>query len=35
MLTYDPNQRITAKKGLTHPYFTGVKLVPPPLPKKN
>ncbi|XP_076295598.1 cyclin-dependent kinase 2 [Lasioglossum baleicum] len=35
LLTYDPNQRITAKKGLNHPYFTGVTLVPPPLPKKN
>lgn len=35
LLTYDPNQRITAKKGLSHLYFTGVKLVPPPLPKKN
>ncbi|KYN37898.1 Cell division protein kinase 2, partial [Trachymyrmex septentrionalis] len=34
MLTYDPNQRITAKRGLTHPYFAGIKLVPPPLPKK-
>lgn len=35
LLTYDPNQRITAKKGLSHPYFTGVTLVPPPLPKKT
>ncbi|XP_076242195.1 cyclin-dependent kinase 2 [Calliopsis andreniformis] len=35
LLTYDPNQRITARKGLNHPYFTGVRLVPPPLPKKN
>ncbi|XP_076161849.1 cyclin-dependent kinase 3 [Ptiloglossa arizonensis] len=35
LLTYDPNQRITAKKALSHPYFTGVTLVPPPLPKKN
>ncbi|KOC65758.1 Cyclin-dependent kinase 2 [Habropoda laboriosa] len=35
LLTYDPNQRITAKKGLNHPYFTGVTLVPPPLPKKT
>ncbi|XP_033339442.1 cyclin-dependent kinase 2 [Megalopta genalis] len=35
LLIYDPNQRITAKKGLNHPYFTGVTLVPPPLPKKN
>lgn len=35
MLTYDPNQRITAKKSLSHPYFIGVKVVPPPLPKKN
>lgn len=29
LLTYDPNQRITAKKGLSHPYFNGVTLVPP------
>ncbi|XP_003701381.1 cyclin-dependent kinase 2 [Megachile rotundata] len=35
LLTYDPSQRITAKKGLSHPYFNGVTLVPPPLPKKN
>ncbi|KAK1137040.1 Cyclin-dependent kinase 2 [Melipona bicolor] len=35
LLTYDPNQRIAAKKALTHPYFTGVTLVPPPLPKKT
>ncbi|XP_078038239.1 cyclin-dependent kinase 2 [Augochlora pura] len=35
LLIYDPNQRIAAKKGLSHPYFTGVTLVPPPLPKKN
>ncbi|KMQ89091.1 cyclin-dependent kinase 2-like protein [Lasius niger] len=35
MLTYDPNQRIMARKGLSHPYFVGVKLIPPPLPKKN
>ncbi|CAD1469756.1 hypothetical protein QLX08_009971 [Tetragonisca angustula] len=35
LLTYDPNQRIAAKKALTHPYFTGVALVPPPLPKKT
>lgn len=35
LLTYDPNQRITAKKGLSHPYFNGVTLVPPPLPKKT
>ncbi|TGZ56404.1 Cell division protein kinase 2 [Temnothorax longispinosus] len=27
MLTYDPNQRITAKKGLTHPYFAGNSFV--------
>lgn len=35
LLTYDPNQRITARKALCHSYFKGVKLVPPPLPKKN
>ncbi|XP_029056347.1 cyclin-dependent kinase 2 isoform X1 [Osmia lignaria lignaria] len=35
LLTYDPSQRITAKKALSHSYFNGVTLVPPPLPKKN
>ncbi|KAF3427011.1 hypothetical protein E2986_06627 [Frieseomelitta varia] len=35
LLTYDPNQRVAAKKALTHSYFTGVALVPPPLPKKT
>ncbi|KAL2714882.1 cyclin-dependent kinase 2-like [Vespula squamosa] len=35
LLIYDPNERITARKGLNHPYFSGVKLVPPPLPKKK
>ncbi|XP_066581529.1 cyclin-dependent kinase 2 isoform X2 [Prorops nasuta] len=35
LLTYDPNQRLTAMKALHHPYFSDVKLVPPPLPKKS
>ncbi|XP_015591398.1 cyclin-dependent kinase 2 isoform X2 [Cephus cinctus] len=35
LLTYDPNKRITALMALNHPYFNGVKLVPPPLPKKD
>ncbi|XP_017891612.1 cyclin-dependent kinase 2-like [Ceratina calcarata] len=35
LLTYDPNQRISAKKALSHPYFNGVTLVPPPRPKKS
>jgi len=35
LLTYDPSERITARKALSHPYFNGVKIVPPPLPKKD
>ncbi|XP_012289017.1 cyclin-dependent kinase 2 [Orussus abietinus] len=35
LLTYDPNNRIPAMSALEHPYFHGVKLVPPPLPKKD
>ncbi|XP_058788741.1 cyclin-dependent kinase 2 [Phymastichus coffea] len=35
LLTYDPNVRITAKQALSHSYFEGVKLVPPPLSKKD
>ncbi|XP_043461853.1 cyclin-dependent kinase 2-like [Leptopilina heterotoma] len=35
LLAYDPNQRITAMMALRHPFFKNVKLVPPPLPKKD
>lgn len=35
LLTYNPNERITAMMALTHPYFFDVKLVPPSLPKKD
>ncbi|XP_043289641.1 cyclin-dependent kinase 2 [Venturia canescens] len=35
LLTYDPNERITARKALGHPYFNNVKVVPPPLPSVN
>lgn len=27
MLTYDPNQRISAKQAMSHSYFYGVKFV--------
>ncbi|KAI4498304.1 hypothetical protein M0802_006483 [Mischocyttarus mexicanus] len=35
LLIYNPLERITARKSLSHSYFTDVKLVPPPLPKKK
>ncbi|XP_015518064.1 cyclin-dependent kinase 2 [Neodiprion pinetum] len=35
LLTYDPSKRITARMALSHPYFNGVELVPPPLIKKD
>ncbi|XP_012260508.1 cyclin-dependent kinase 2 [Athalia rosae] len=35
LLIYDPSKRITARMALTHPYFKGVELVPPPLQKKD
>ncbi|XP_790847.3 cyclin-dependent kinase 2 [Strongylocentrotus purpuratus] len=30
MLCYEPDKRISAKTGLSHPYFKDVKMVPPP-----
>lgn len=32
-MTYDPSIRISARNALSHPYFQGVKLVPPSLPE--
>lgn len=35
LLTYDPSERVTALAALEHDYFNDVKLVPPPLPRKD
>ena len=35
LVTYDPNKRITAKQALAHPFFEGVKIIPPPQVKKD